>query len=177
MAGDQQHPQRTVLGLEVNAPAIVARVKDFLPIPTTCHFCDGEVHLVNNAQFYGGRQYGWPLAYACSGCGARVGCHPHTDIPLGTLADRRTMLARRAAHDAFDPLWQEQGPGSRTRAYKALTALLGKPGHISWLDAEECVRVIELVAGGKILEQMQRLGQRRTFSPTLASVWPKQLLL
>lgn len=141
--------QRVVLGHTVNAPDIVARIKDALPVPTTCRLCGGAVELVSNARFYGGREFGWPLAYACS-CGARVGCHPGTDIPLGTLADRATMKARRAAHDAFDPVWKNAGRGARSRAYKALSALMGKPAHISWMDTDDCIRVIELVEAGRL---------------------------
>lgn len=137
-------------GQEVNRPEAVSRVKDSLPVPTHCRLCGKPVALVNNATFYGGREYGWPLAYACSGCGARVGCHPGTDVPLGTLADKETMLARRMAHAAFDPLWKGKGPGSRSKAYKALSRALGVSAHISWLDAADCRRVVELVAQGAI---------------------------
>lgn len=135
----------------INAPEVVARIKDALPAPTTCRFCNGTVELVNKSIFYGGRQYGWPLAYACSSCGARVGCHPGTNIPLGTLADKATMAARKAAHEAFDPLWRDKGPGARSRAYKALGAALGtRAAHISWMDAHECLKVCQLIAAGKI---------------------------
>ena len=113
--------QYELFGRTVNAAQAIARVKgDLLPVPTSCRFCTGEVKLVNNAQFYGGREYGWPLAYCCACCGARVGTHPGTDIPLGTLADDHTMKARIAAHDAFDPLWKGKTPLHRAMAYKAL---------------------------------------------------------
>ena len=134
----------------INAPEVLARINDPLPAPTTCRFCKGTVELVNNSLFYG-REYGWPLAYACSSCGARVGCHPGTNIPLGTLADKATMRARNAAHAAFDPLWKGKGKGMRSKAYRALSKALGKPGHISWLDAHECMKVVELIVAGKIV--------------------------
>lgn len=138
-------------GRIINAPSVVARITDPLPPPTICRFCGGGVSLVNNAQFYGGREYGWPLAYACCQCGARVGCHPGTDIPLGTLADKATMRARRAAHDAFDPLWRDQGKGMRKKAYEALSKAMGRPNaHISWMDTAECCMVIELVQSGAL---------------------------
>ncbi len=134
----------------INAPEVVARIKDALPAPTTCRFCNGTVELVNNSIFYG-REYGWPLAYACSCCGARVGCHPGTDIPLGTLADKATMTARKAAHAAFDPLWKGKGPGARSRAYKALSKALGTDAaHISWMDATDCLKIVDLIAAGKL---------------------------
>lgn len=138
-------------GRLVNDPVAVARVRDTLPAPIDCRFCGGSVALVSNAMFYGGREFGWPLAYACGSCGARVGCHPGTDIPLGTLADRATMNARRAAHAAFDPLWQNKGKCSRRKAYEALSKAMGKPSaHISWMDAAECLAVIKIVQSGQI---------------------------
>lgn len=138
-------------GRRINDPEAVARVRDSLPVPTTCRFCSGHVELVNNAKFYGGREFGWPFAYACCACGARVGCHPGTDIPLGTLADKATMQARRAAHAAFDPLWQNKGAGARKRAYQALSKAMGKhAAHISWMDADECLTVVSLVNAGRI---------------------------
>src|SRR5574337_856173 len=89
MAGERRRLRPYVLfGRTVNAPEAVARVKSGpLNAPGICRYCKGEVKLVNNAEFYKGREYGWPLAYYCSSCGARVGCHPGTDIPLGSLAD------------------------------------------------------------------------------------------
>lgn len=132
-------------GLRVNERKAVMRVTNAIPAPSICRFCSGVVRLVSNATFYGGKAFGWPLAYACSDCGARVGCHPNTDIPLGTLADRKTMLARRAAHAAFDPLWQNRGPGARSRAYQALSQAMGRAAaHISWMDRSECEQVVAI---------------------------------
>lgn len=132
----------------VDLPHVVNRVTDPLPPPTSCSFCGGEVHLVNNGKFYGGREFGWPLAYACR-CGARVGCHPGTTIPLGTLADRATQEARKRAHQAFDPLWQDKGPGMRRRAYLALQKALGKDkAHISWMNIDECTQVVKVCQEG-----------------------------
>ncbi len=144
--------QYELFGRTVNAPDAVARVKnDVLPAPTVCRFCSGEVKLVNNAEFYGGREYGWPLAYRCACCGARVGTHPGTDFPLGTLADEQTMKARMAAHEAFDSLWKGKGPLRRAMAYKALAkAMCMRFAHISWMDATECHRVVVLCRTGSL---------------------------
>ena len=145
-------PSYSMFGRQVNAPKDVRRVKDYLPAPTVCRYCSGAVRLVSNALFYGGREYGWPLAYHCASCGARVGCHPGTDIPLGTIADTATMKARREAHDAFDPLWKDKGKGVRSKAYRALSKTLGiEAAHISWLDASQCREVVSLCKAGKVL--------------------------
>ncbi|NLC21777.1 MAG: hypothetical protein GX771_07715 [Halomonadaceae bacterium] len=92
----------------------LARVTDRVDPPTTCIYCDGEVVLVSNAKLYG-REYGkWPFIYFCSGCGASVGLHPHTDLPLGTLADAKTKAARKAGK-AWFMRWLDQCMVGRER--------------------------------------------------------------
>ncbi len=131
----------------------IARVRNPLPAPTVCPHCGAPVEIVNNAAIYG-RSYGeWPWAYACDGadgdgCGAYVGMHPFTAIPLGTLADAPTRDARKKAKDAFNPLWQEKRM-SRTAAYQWLAGSLGianvEECHIGWFDVETCNRVVAVV--------------------------------
>lgn len=141
-------PPTRFMGLPVNAPEALARVKDFLKPPEICPCCGGAVELVSNEVFYK-RVLGWPLTYRCMDCDARVGCHPGTDLPLGTLADEVTRRARRAAHAAFDPLWQRKGKKARSRAYQALANALGLPqAHISWMDAQECAKVVQICEAG-----------------------------
>lgn len=143
-----------LFGRRVNEPGAVARVTSPLPAPTECPYCGGSVILATNAKFYGGREFGWPLTYACGKCNARVGCHPGTDIALGTLADKATMEARKAAHRAFDPLWKGRAPSARRKAYAALAKALGKrEAHISWMDQQECTMVVRLVIEGRITVQ------------------------
>ena len=145
-----RHRKYTAFGRTVNAPEDVARVKDALALPRTCRFCKGSVRLVNNEEVYG-REYGWPLLYRCDDCGARVGTHPGTDIPLGTLADEETQKARKRAHVAFDVLWRGKTPWHRAQAYKALARALGvRVAHISWLDARDCERVMRLCQDGAL---------------------------
>ncbi len=140
-----------LFGRRVNTPEALARVTSRIAAPTECPFCGGGVSLASNARFYGGREFGWPLTYVCCQCEARVGCHPGTDIALGTLADKPTMIARKAAHKAFDPLWKGKAPGMRRKAYVALAKALGKSeAHISWMDQRECALVVRLVIEGRI---------------------------
>lgn len=137
-------------GMTINAPEIVAKVRDALPSPCTCSYCGGRVDLVNNAVIYG-KAYGWPLTYRCHDCKAKVGCHPGTDIPLGTLADAATQKARMAAHQAFDPIWKGKGPQARSRAYRALARAMNQPAaHISWFNRDDCEKVVELCRAGRI---------------------------
>ncbi len=127
-----------------------ARVKNPLPAPTSCPHCNGAVDLVNNSAIYG-REYGeWPYAYACTtaGCGAYVGLHPFTAIPLGTLADGPTRAARKRAKAAFNPIWQS-GRMTRGEAYAWLARALGiektEECHIGWFDVSTCQRVEQVI--------------------------------
>ena len=125
-----------------------ARVKNPLPAPELCPHCGSRVHIVSNAELYG-RQYGtWPWAYACEDstrCGAYVGLHPFTAIPLGTLATKPIREARKLAKAIFNPLWQQHGM-TRTAAYAWLAQQLGianvQECHIAWFDEAMCRRVV-----------------------------------
>lgn len=138
-------------GTLVNAATAVGRVSDIVAPPTACHLCNGAVALVDKAKFYGGRSFGWPLAYECCACKARVGCHHGTDIPLGSLADRQTTAARSAVHAVFDPIWQGKGRDARRRAYSSLARALGiESAHISWLNATQCYEAIRVIEAGYV---------------------------
>lgn len=55
-------------------------------------------------------------------------------------------VARGAAHDAFDPIWQS-GKMSRTAAYKWLAERMGLNAddcHMEKFDAQQCHKVIEI---------------------------------
>ena len=61
-----------------------------------------------------------------------------------TPADYETRQARRAAHAAFDPLWQGNGM-SKGDAYKQLSEFMGLPKketHIGHFNIAQCNRII-----------------------------------
>lgn len=125
------------------------RVKNPLPIPTECPHCKSPVAQVNNSVIYG-REYGeWPFAYMCTNkeCDSYVGMHPKTDIPLGTLANKATRVARKKAKAVFMPMW-ELGGMTRDEAYAWLAKQLGiepvEHCHIGWFDIATCERVFEI---------------------------------
>lgn len=124
-------------------PKCVARVKNALPAPEHCRYCGGGVHLCGNEEKYG-KPYGdWPYCYLCGFCGAYVGVHPGTDIPLGTLATDRLRKDRSRAHQLFDPLWRSKRM-TRSAAYKLLAEALNidvARCHMSWFDREELEQV------------------------------------
>ena len=125
-----------------------ARVRDPLPVPTFCHLCGGPVECLENKVVYG-RNFGeWPWIYPCSSCHARVGLHPFTAIPLGTLADEPTREARIAAKLTFKA-WRETRGLSRSDAYAALAEEMGIPArecHFGWFREARCNEAIRAVA-------------------------------
>lgn len=127
--------------------ASVSRVRDKLPIPTKCHLCDGAVELVSHVQVYGESYGNWPWLYRCNNCHAAVGLHPHTDIPLGTLADRRTRGARQAAKKLFQQ-WRKEKGYDRNLAYATLADALEmekRHCHFGWFRYEMCIRAMRFL--------------------------------
>lgn len=118
------------------------RVKDPMPIPTSCRYCgpDTPVSLVSNSEIYG-REYGdWPYAYFCKSCDSYIGVHPNTDIPLGTLANRELREARKKNKPLFLDL-QKVRRWTRKQAYSWLANKMGIPVsncHWGWFEEEEC---------------------------------------
>lgn len=82
--------------------------------------------------------------YMCKPCNAYIGCHPGTDIPLGTLANANLRKMRSAAHAKFDPIWKDRFI-KRKKAYALLATYLGihvDDCHIGMFDADTCKKVI-----------------------------------
>lgn len=148
-----------LFGRRVNAPDALAKVKDRVIPPSECPHCRSTVDLVNHAEVFG-QEYGWPLMYLCCGCGARVGTHSGTDIPLGTLADERTSKARTEVHKMLDSLWREDPGRLRSRVYLALSRLLGFQVHIGWLDYEGCEKVVQLCRTGQLAKAIRVASDR-----------------
>lgn len=123
------------------------KVRNPLPIPEHCDQCASlNVIYTDNSIIYG-RNYGeWPKCYYCEDCGAAVGCHPGTTIPLGRMTDRATRQLRKKAHDAFDPLWKNKLM-ERSKAYEWLARQLGieyEACHISQLSKAQLAQVVIL---------------------------------
>ena len=133
----------------------IKRVKNPLPTPESCNCCGGSVEAVRNSEIYNGRSFGeWPWVYLCRSCGAYVGIHPFTDIPLGTLADKETRIARKRSKAPFEQL-HRSGMMSRSEAYGRLASKLGikkEECHFGWFDAVMCERAEvaarEILLGG-----------------------------
>lgn len=85
--------------------------------------------------------------WECSGCKARVGCHPGTWKALGHVASDAERLNRQSAHRAFDPWWKERRM-TRSAAYTKLSRGLNIPRentHIGMFSVRQCKEVIKLM--------------------------------
>lgn len=112
------------------SPQHMARVKNKLPAPEKCPYCECSVRIANNSEIYGNSYGDWPWSYMCIRCDAYVGMHPYTHIPLGTLANKALRDARNRAKTPFNRLWQPSTK-KRAAAYQALAAHLG-------IDVDQC---------------------------------------
>lgn len=119
------------------------RIKHPAAIPSACNCCGvSGVELVDNSEIYNGKSYGeWSYAYLCRSCGAYVGLHPGTDIPLGTLADKPLRDDRQKAKAVFNQLWRDYM--SRNQAYAWLAEAMHvdpKDCHFGLFDSEQCLQ-------------------------------------
>ena len=120
-----------------------------------CPYCGSEAKLVGGLAIYPHRRDLADLKFwQCAPCDAYVGCHKDGNgygdgtRPLGRLADAELRSAKKAAHAAFDSIWQG-GKMKRGEAYAWLSKQLGIPAertHIGEMDVAECRRVSEICA-------------------------------
>lgn len=112
-----------------------------------CPYCGKMLKLKSGKDLYPHREdLHEKNFWECPPCFAHVGCHGTSTNPLGTVANPVDRLARSQAHAAFDPLWKG-GRMSRRAAYQWLADSLGIPAghcHISWMDSQQCQRVVDL---------------------------------
>jgi hypothetical protein len=103
--------------------------------------CGGACEQVTGQEIYPARRDLWrKYFFLCPDCGSYVGMHPN-GTPFGVPANERTRKARRAAHLAFDWLWQNKLM-TRSAAYRALEKETGVK-HISWECHKGCAVVAE----------------------------------
>jgi hypothetical protein len=146
---------------------MLERVENPLPIPEHCDACASfDVTFTNNEAVYGKPHGEWPFVYLCLACGAVVGCHPGTRVPLGRMADKRTRKLRGQAHTVFDPLWQS-GAMTRSEAYCWLARHLGitrEQCHISQFNVEQLTAVVEhckAFVSERNIEILKRRGEKK----------------
>lgn len=146
----------------------------------TCPYCEASSALVTGAAIYPhmpalhSRHF-----YHCAPCDAWVGCHPGTTLALGTLANKPLRLARKHAHEVFDPIWRvrvskEGVPRSTARkeAYAWLSEELRIPNnecHIAMMGVDDCHRVIDLCQ--RLHRQRQQQRAREAAAPPQRRAW------
>lgn len=121
-------------------------------IEPVCIECGKMGVMTTGEAIYPHRPDLWSKPFFRCECGAYVGAHPGTEIPLGYPAGPATRRARNDAHAAFDPLWKAKaardgiGKGkARGLGYAWLSRTLGiEPAacHISHMSAADALRVV-----------------------------------
>ena len=116
-----------------------------------CVECGGRGELSNGARLgYKRPEMRARLFYVCP-CGARVGCHPGTAVPMGLPCGAAASRARQVCHAAFDPIWQAKVAAGASRenarqaAYKWLAREIGiRPDecHIGYFNKAMADRAI-----------------------------------
>ena len=120
-----------------------------------CSECGGVARVQPGSKVYPKRKdLAHKMFWVCPYCGARVGCHRGSLAPLGTPALADTREARKAAHDAFDPLWRakmrREGISrdlARGQAYCWLAEQLGlepEACHIGMMDKATARKVVDI---------------------------------
>ncbi len=98
--------------------------------------------------------------WRCEPCDAHVGCHPHTTVPLGKLADYDLRRAREDLHRVFDPIWKRRARNAphrfevavRNELYQELATRMGltwQQCHIALFDHALIYKAFRSLAGLK----------------------------
>lgn len=120
-----------------------------------CPYCGAPVVLRSADGIYYDNSRGTML-YVCSRypeCDAYVRVHQGTNVPVGTMANRRLRELRKQAHHEFDKLYKS-GVMSKQEAYYWLAYMISAPlslAHIGYLGEYYCEVVIK--ESRKLLER------------------------
>ena len=111
-----------------------------------CDYCGRRAEYVDSKIIYG-KSYG--MVCLCRPCDAYVGVHKGSDVPLGRLANAELRYWKKAAHAAFDPLWQYgRFKRHRNAAYRWLSDQMQLPvekTHIGMFDIDQCKAAIQII--------------------------------
>lgn len=130
----------------------IKQIRDPLPPIDKCNHCNNNVIIINNKEIYGNSYGEWPWIYYCDNCGAYVGIHSYTNIPLGTLADEQTRKARQVCKKPFVDLYKTKKM-TKNRAYRLLSIKLNIPFskcHFGMFDINMCEKALSAI---KIIEK------------------------
>ncbi|PSU25138.1 hypothetical protein CTM88_18170 [Photobacterium aquimaris] len=128
-------------------PHAMRRVEHPIKPPKKYFNCNSKVVLQHADDVFGRALGTWPWLYICTRCNCRVGTHPGTDIPMGTLADHETRKARQISKSLFID-WAKRNNYSQTRRYELLSSMLDikiTKCHFAMFDLDTCKSVIQLL--------------------------------
>jgi hypothetical protein len=123
------------------------RVKDYIPMVSSCPYCGGRVKLVNNREIYSKSVGDWPFAFACQNCDAYCSVHADTDLPMGTLANAELRKLRSTGKQLFTELVVKL-KAHRATVYATLAVAMNIPKsscHWGWFTVEQCHQAIKIV--------------------------------
>lgn len=111
-----------------------------------CPACEVSARQVYGVDVFPARQDLAELCFwECPICLARVGCHPKTWNPLGTLAGPELRALRGKVHRALDKQWRMADPRNRAKSRRKAYAWLAKElgisedeCHVGLFDRERC---------------------------------------
>lgn len=112
-----------------------------------CPYCGATVELRSADGIYKENK-NQTMLYVCRNypaCDAYVRVHPGTNIPVGTMANRKLRVLRETAHTYFDRL-HTSGIMTKEEAYYWLANLIQAPlgkAHIGYLGEYYCKRVMQ----------------------------------
>lgn len=120
-----------------------------------CAECSSMAEQVDSAVIYPHREdlHGKPM-FRCK-CGAYVGAHPGTEVPLGYPAGPETRALRSKVHRLLDPLWEAKMQRDKVSKGKARDAAYGwlaaqlaidrDDCHVSHFNADRCRAAIAIL--------------------------------
>lgn len=118
-----------------------------------CQYCKQPAELVTGNRIYPNRpEFAKLKFWRCTDCDARVGCHPGTRNPLGSLANGKLRKLRSRVHDDFDWIWKH-GHMKQNEAYSWLASRLDitvKSCYIGKFNEKLCEKAIAILKEYKV---------------------------
>lgn len=142
-----------------HAPPAKPKVRDRRPavpmVEPICVECTALAEQVDSSVIYPHRpDLHGRVMFRCQ-CGAYVGAHPGTDVPLGYPAGPATRALRSQVHKLFDPLWEAKMKRDNLRKGKAREDgyrwlaeqlhIAREDCHVSHFDAALCRQAIAIL--------------------------------